>query len=124
MNFIKSSVKILSFCLLISTFSLSVSADNDASQVGRYQIVFGPHARADMFLLDTVTGRTWEYITYTNLEGKPDMWVEEDRIDIDSIHRSISGVIKKYGKTDDKTDDNGPEEWLRVEKNSKKKDDN
>jgi hypothetical protein len=42
---------------------------------GRYQIVFGPHARADTFLLDTQTGKVWVRTAFTFLQGEPDAWV-------------------------------------------------
>ncbi len=118
---IKKSVKSLSFCLLIFAFSLSVSADNDASQVGRYQIVFSPHARVDSYLIDTVTGTTWEQLKYTDLREEPTMWVAIDRIDLGIIHESISTVIDKYGYKADKKVDKGPDEWKRVEKDDNKK---
>jgi hypothetical protein len=53
------------------------------SQIGRYQIFFGPHARADIFLLDTQTGKVWVRTTITDAKGTPDLWLAQDRIDSD-----------------------------------------
>ena len=117
MLYVKKSVKTLSFCLLISTFSLSVSADNDGSQVGRYQIVFSPHARADSYLLDTVTGRTWEHAIHKTYKGEPTFWVEEDRVDIGLITTDYLKLLQKYGKKNDRA----PDGWVRVKKDDNKK---
>jgi len=48
---------------------------------GRYVIYFGPFARADVYLLDTQTGKVWKPVTYTNIVGQPEVWVAKDRID-------------------------------------------
>jgi len=50
-------------------------------QYGRFVITFSPHARADTFLLDTQTGKVWELIRYTDLEGEPRVWRAVDRLD-------------------------------------------
>lgn len=56
------------------------------SHVGRYQIFFSPLARADVYLLDTETGKIWKPITITNakdtnLRAAPEVWVYQERID-------------------------------------------
>ncbi|MGB7585706.1 MAG: hypothetical protein WBM11_12735 [Terriglobales bacterium] len=56
------------------------------SHVGRYQMFFSPHARADVYLVDTETGKIWKPITITNatdtnLKGAPEVWVYQDRVD-------------------------------------------
>lgn len=48
---------------------------------GRYQIFFGSHARADQYLVDTVTGRIWQKTQYSDLEGEPEVWMPLTRID-------------------------------------------
>ena len=48
---------------------------------GRYQIVFSPLARADSYLLDTQTGKVWTHVKFTNVEGEPEVWTYEERID-------------------------------------------
>ena len=53
----------------------------NAGQSGRYQIVSNPNIRADTRLLDTQTGRTWINVEYTDLQGRPDVWRMEDRVD-------------------------------------------
>jgi hypothetical protein len=57
------------------------------NHVGRYQIFFSPHARADVYLLDTETGQIWRPITITNARdvnlksGAPEIWMFQDRVD-------------------------------------------
>lgn len=56
------------------------------SHVGKYQLFFSPHARADVYLVDTETGKIWKPITITNakdtnLKSAPEVWVYQERID-------------------------------------------
>lgn len=51
---------------------------------GRYQIVFSPHARADTYLLDTETGRVWQFTKFPYLNGEPSAWMSVARIDTPS----------------------------------------
>jgi len=56
------------------------------SHVGRYQLFFSPHARADVYLVDTETGKIWKPITITNakdtnLKSAPELWVYQERVD-------------------------------------------
>jgi hypothetical protein len=56
------------------------------SHVGKYQLFFSPHARADVYLVDTETGRIWKPITITNakdsnLKSAPEVWVYQERVD-------------------------------------------
>ena len=56
------------------------------THVGRYQLFFSPHARADVYLIDTETGRIWKPITITNardtnLKSAPELWVYQERVD-------------------------------------------
>lgn len=57
------------------------------SEVGRYQLFFSPLARADVYLVDTETGKIWKPVTITNaqdtnLKGSaPQVWLYQDRID-------------------------------------------
>lgn len=58
----------------------------ESGHAGRYQIFFSPHARADVYLVDTETGRIWKPVTITNatdpiLGSAPEVWVYQDRID-------------------------------------------
>ncbi len=53
---------------------------------GRYQIFFSPVSRADVYLVDTATGRMWRPINITNAEqpglsGNPQVWLFQDRLD-------------------------------------------
>jgi hypothetical protein len=65
--------------------SQEVSAPQ-VSHVGRYQLFFSPHARADVYLVDTETGQVWKPITITNARdtnlksSAPEVWVYQDRI--------------------------------------------
>jgi hypothetical protein len=54
-----------------------------APNAPRFQLFVNPTVRADTFLLDTVTGKIWCKMTFTNLVGEPDAWIAEDRIDGD-----------------------------------------
>jgi hypothetical protein len=57
------------------------------NHAGRYQIFFSPHARADVYMLDTETGQIWRPITITNAKdvnlksGAPEIWMFQDRVD-------------------------------------------
>ena len=56
------------------------------SHVGRYQLYFGPHARADIYLVDTETGKIWTPITIENkldinLKRAPEVWIYQERVD-------------------------------------------
>ena len=48
---------------------------------GRYQIVMSTVVRADAFLLDTTSGRTWQLTKVTDYVGDPLVWMEVDAID-------------------------------------------
>jgi hypothetical protein len=62
----------------------TTTAQNHA---GKYQIFFSPHARADVYLLDTETGQIWRPITITNAKdanlksGAPEIWMFQERVD-------------------------------------------
>ena len=68
-----------------------------AGPTSRYQIVFGPHARADTFMLDTQTGRIWQRTHLTDVEGEPDIWLIQKRFDSieDEITWGRSQTLKK-----------------------------
>ncbi len=56
------------------------------SHVGKYQLFFSPLARADVYLVDTETGKIWKPITITNakdtnLKSAPEVWVYQERVD-------------------------------------------
>jgi hypothetical protein len=57
-----------------------------SGHVGRYQIFFSPHARADVYLVDTETGQIWKPVTITNAKdtnmksAAPEVWLYQDRI--------------------------------------------
>ncbi len=64
----------------------AVPAAPAQSHVGRYQLFFSPHARADVYLVDTETGKIWKPITIsnakdTNLKSAPEVWVYQERVD-------------------------------------------
>ena len=42
--------------------------------INRFVIVHSPHVERDTVLLDTVTGRAWTLVSYTDLEGDPMVW--------------------------------------------------
>ena len=64
----------------------STEASAPQSHVGRYQLFFSPHARADVYLVDTETGRIWKPVTISNakdenLNSAPELWVYQERVD-------------------------------------------
>jgi hypothetical protein len=54
---------------------------------GRYQLVLNPNVRADVFLLDTQTGKIWTPVEITNVKdertkaGSPTVWMYQEKID-------------------------------------------
>jgi len=58
--------------------------EKQASGAGRYQVVFSPNARADTFMIDTETGKIWQFVTFTDIEGDPHVWRPVVRVDSDS----------------------------------------
>ncbi len=67
---------------------------------GRYQIFFSPVARADVYLVDTATGRIWRPINITNAEqpglsGSPQVWMFQDRLD---NHEQLAEWFSMYRK--------------------------
>lgn len=80
-----------------------------AQRDGRYVIVFGPHARADTFLLDTQKGKVWQLTKYTDLDGEPTLWDDMGIVDNSSeMAERIPGSVttfelfKLYPKKDGK----------------------
>jgi len=88
------------------------------SQNGRFQIFFSPITRADTFLVDTQTGRTWRLTQYVDVKGEPSAWMYVDRLDdarevIQFAHlygmrnptpagnRSEHGFVPFHGKLDE-----------------------
>lgn len=55
-----------------------------SSSSGRFQIVINPNLRADTFLLDTATGKTWKPVQYTDVRGMPVIWEFQERVDDDA----------------------------------------
>ena len=47
----------------------------------RYRIVINNNVRADTFLLDTATGKTWVQTSITDLRGGPTVWMYREHID-------------------------------------------
>ena len=50
-------------------------------QYGRYVVTFSPFARADTFLIDTLTGKAWQLTRYGDLQGEPIVFKNLERID-------------------------------------------
>lgn len=76
------SVGATSFLMGQAAPTVVKQATANASQVGRYQIVFNPSVRADTFLLDTQTGQTWvQSEVTTDAVGKRTIWVFRERVD-------------------------------------------
>jgi len=91
MKKILAVVLVLAACVIAQTAKTKIQPSTAAnasatSQVGKYQIFFSPHDRADVYLVDTETGQVWKPITIsnaadTNLDNPPQVWVYQDRID-------------------------------------------
>jgi hypothetical protein len=62
---------------------------------GRYQIVFNPNMRADTFLLDTATGRVWQFVQISDLKTQPMVWMYRWRVDNDN---EMAVMAMSYGK--------------------------
>jgi hypothetical protein len=83
--------KLVILTVLILTLGAVMLLHGDAHQpavqttsgvtAGRYQIVFGNFARADVYLLDTQTGKIWERTEFVDVAQKPEVWVFQERID-------------------------------------------
>jgi hypothetical protein len=52
-----------------------------STELGRYRIIFSPHARADTFLVDTLSGKVWQLTKYVEFVGDPIVWTYMDRLD-------------------------------------------
>ena len=76
-------------CLLAGCAqSPSHDPPKEQPQVGRYVIVHSPQIERDTVLLDTATGKTWEAVTFTNLEDAPTAWRPMARTDdADEMHQ-------------------------------------
>lgn len=82
--------------ILFSCVSINTIAE-EISQQGRYQIMFSPHVRADTFLLDTWTGKTWKKIHMADIKNDPSVWVYIEKID--SEHDEIEWLKNQVFKT-------------------------
>jgi hypothetical protein len=51
------------------------------SAPGRFQIIVNPSVRADLFLLDTETGRIWQRTQISYIKGQPDAWLLQKKFD-------------------------------------------
>jgi hypothetical protein len=60
--------------LLSQTHQNTAPQPQQASGVSRYQVVYSPNARADTFMVDSQTGKTWQFVTFTDIEGDPHVW--------------------------------------------------
>jgi len=72
------------------------------SDVGRYQVVLNPNVRADTFLIDTATGRTWVQTAVTDVEDEPTVWMYRERID-DAADFVAWGARQKFKKSESET---------------------
>ncbi len=50
---------------------------------GRYQIVTSPVTARNTFMLDTQTGKVWQFTQFTDLVDDPTVWLFQPRIDSD-----------------------------------------
>lgn len=66
-----------------------------ATTAGRYQLFYSPHNRTDTFLLDSETGRVWQPVVFSFLEGDPDAWVLQDKI---STEAEREAFVAQYNR--------------------------
>ncbi len=77
---------VMSFASLSNVFAESSMTVQNA----RFQIFFSPFVRADTFLVDTQTGKVWELIKFTDIQGEPRVWTRMYRLDDDEqLHQFI-----------------------------------
>lgn len=75
---------------------VGAEAQNAApGQVGRYVIVHSPHAREDMMLLDSATGRTWSAISVTDVNTDPTAWEPVVQLNTDADRKAL---VDRYGE--------------------------
>ncbi len=67
--------------LLLLFANVSFASQDTGAVEGRYQMFFSPHARADVYLVDTKTGKVWTNVQYTDVQGQPTVWKYQERID-------------------------------------------
>lgn len=85
--FLIPSLFLLTGCLLDDSEKLSELENRIASLearpiVQRYQIVTNPEAPGKFtYLIDTQKGKIWTPVQFTDVEGKPTVWNEEEIID-------------------------------------------
>jgi hypothetical protein len=78
----------LAFLLLLLGIAYAQNARPSAPQatqvpmgnLGRYQIVVDPGG-PNNFLLDTQTGKTWQWTRFSDLENEPKAWTAQLRFD-------------------------------------------
>jgi hypothetical protein len=85
------------FAVAIAQSTHPVAPPSNSAPNGRYQIIFSPLARADVYLLDTETGKVWHPVTITNVKGDPEIWLPEDRMDSQEAYAkwSLEQVYKE-----------------------------
>lgn len=88
-------LKIITVAALLVSMQASAG---EAQQQGRYQIVINPAMRADTFLLDTWTGKTWQSIKMVDAADEPSVWMYRDKIDSQKEQLEWQ---KKHPKPDD-----------------------
>jgi hypothetical protein len=100
---------VFSAALLIGLLALASTAALRAQQAramptdqpaanGRYQVVVSTVNRADVFLLDTRTGKIWIPTEYTSFEGNPKAWTYQERIDDQAAEVAWERTLKPRGR--------------------------
>lgn len=81
--------------------------------LGRYQVVMHPTFRGDQYLLDTVTGQTWQLTKFSNLQGEPLAWMPMTKIDSDADYRAFIASNKKINDASTPTAVSAPPALVR-----------
>jgi hypothetical protein len=53
----------------------------DSGPPGRYQMLMSTLNARDVFLVDTASGRIWQRVEFTDIEGRPTVWDPMPRFD-------------------------------------------
>jgi hypothetical protein len=71
----------------VAVASTPTTSTVETKSQGRYQLVLNPNVRADVFLLDTQTGKIWTPVEITNVKdertkaGSPTVWMYQEKVD-------------------------------------------
>ncbi len=79
--------------------------------IGRYVIVHSPQVERDTILLDTMTGKTWQQVEFSDLQDGPSGWDPMPHTDSDEDMNALRAAHPPKGKKSTPTVDDllGPD---------------